>query len=200
MSDLITIEEYKAFAGKTKTDDDARLTVIIPAVSNVIKAYLGTTWPEDPTAPIVEYIYMDYDTNVIYTKYWPIREIISVEETSRTTWDSTIHVPLTSNYDYYLINDSIVRAPTSPYGFSTWPVSPGVVKVTYLAGTLDAYGVPVDTPQDIKLAAMELTSYYLKQEYIQNRSMMGTTLSTYVDNNTMPNHIARLLANYRTNY
>ncbi len=200
MSNLITIEEYKAFTSKTKTDDDPKLNVIIPAVSNAIKAYLGSTTPEDPTAEIEEYIYLDYETDRFYTKYWPIREIISIEETRVYTYDSTIHVPLTSGADFFLANDAIIRYPTSPYGFAGWPMSPGVIKIVYKAGTLDDNGDPISTPMDIKLAAIELTSYYLKQEYIQNKSIMGSSISTYVDKIGMPPHIARLLENYKSTF
>lgn len=196
MSDLITLQEYKDFVGKTKADDDAQLNVIIPAVSNIIKAYLGNTAPDDPTTPIEEYVYLDYETDKIFTKYWPIRELISVEESNRYTWDSSIHVPLTANSDYYLINDAIVRVPGGTTSFSTWPMAPGVVKITYTAGEVDGLGAGV-IDEAIKLAAIELTTYYLKKEYIQNRSMMGSSLQTYVDTQGMPSHIRRLLDEFK---
>jgi hypothetical protein len=197
MSNLITLEEYKAFAGKTKTDDDAKLNVIIPAVSSLIQAYIGNAGPVDPTATIVENIYLDYATDKIFTKYYPIRELISVTETDRYSTDSSVHIPLTQGADYYLIDDTIIRYPTGPSGFSYWPSSPGIVTVTYKAGSLDDNGDPLPTPSDVKLAAIELTTYYLSKEFIQNRSIMGTSLATYVDKGGMPPHIARLLDNYK---
>jgi hypothetical protein len=197
MNNLITLDEYKTFVGKMKTDDDAKLNVIIPAISNLIQAYIGTSGPLDPLATIMEDIYLDYVTDKIFTKYYPIRELISVSETDRYSTDSSVHIPLTQGADYYLINDTIIRYPTGPCGFSYWPNSPGIVTVTYKAGVLDINGDPVSTPSDIKLAAMQLVSYYLNKEFIQNRSVMGTSLSTYIDKGGMPAHIARLLDNYK---
>ena len=43
MADLITLQQYKDFAGLSGIKEDAKINVIIPAVSQAVKTYCGTT-------------------------------------------------------------------------------------------------------------------------------------------------------------
>lgn len=190
MSDIITLEEYKNYQGLTKTDNDTKITFLIGAVSNLIKAYLGNMFAEDDD-PIEEYISVDYDTDRIYPKYYPIRNVISVSESDRYTTDSTVHVPLQVGTQYFVDGDSIVRIPGS--GFANWPISPSTVKIVYEGGWLGT-----DIPTDIKLAAIELVNYYMNKEFIPNRSLQGATIinagSTVAD---LPAHVRAILDYYK---
>lgn len=197
MADIITLDEYKAFEGKTKTDDDLKIEVIIPAVTNLIQTYLGTTSPEDPTQEITETIVLDYDTDRLYTQYYPIREVTSIIEYGRDINDSTVHLPLTHASDFIVTDDYIIRL-AGVNRYLWWPSAPGYVVVTYTAGKLNTDGTVPTVQSDIKLAAIELVSYYLKKEYIQSRSAGGSTYNTYVDTaEGMPPHIAKLLDGYK---
>ena len=44
MADLITVAEYKTSEGIAGTKDDARLAVIVPQVSDLVKNYCGTSF------------------------------------------------------------------------------------------------------------------------------------------------------------
>ena len=43
MADLVTLQEYKDFAGLQGVQNDARLNTIIDNVSQLVKTYCGTT-------------------------------------------------------------------------------------------------------------------------------------------------------------
>lgn len=188
-NDLITLQEYKDYQQIAQTKDDVKISFTITSVSNLIKAYIGTTINDD--TPITETISLDYDTNVFYTSQWPIREIVSITEWDRYTYDSTVHVPLTGDVDYYQAGDAIYRV-KQPGGFASWSVGPGAVTITYIAG----YD---EVPQDIKLATIELVAYYVKEEFKQSKTIMGTTtVNSYaVKDGTMPSHIRTLLDSYK---
>ena len=44
MADLITLQEYKTAEGITAPKDDARLNVLIPSVSELVKTYCGNSF------------------------------------------------------------------------------------------------------------------------------------------------------------
>ena len=43
MADLITLQQYKTAEGITQPKDDARLNVLIPSVSALVKTYCGNS-------------------------------------------------------------------------------------------------------------------------------------------------------------
>ena len=44
MADLITVQDYKTAEGITQPKDDARLTVLVPSISELVKTYCGNTF------------------------------------------------------------------------------------------------------------------------------------------------------------
>lgn len=190
MSDIITLAEYKAYEGLTKTDQDGKYSLLIAASSNLIKTYLGSIFAPD-VSPIVEYISVDYDTDRIFPKYWPLGNVISVEEPDRYTWDSTVHVPIQVGTEYFVDGDSIVRVPG--HGFANWPISPATVKVTYEGG----YSA-LEIPADLKLACIELVNYYRDKGFLPNRSMQGATIITSgAGVADLPAHVRAILEYYK---
>ena len=191
MTDIITLDEYKQFQGLSKTDSDAKLSLIISSASSIIKAYLGNIFAPNAN-PIVEYISVDYDTNRIYPKYYPINSIVSVEESDRYTTDSTVHVPLQTGTQFYLDDDSIVRVPGS-LGFANWPISPSTVKLTYTAG----YNLTT-APADLQLATIQLVNYYVNTEYVPSRSLQGATIiNPSAGVAELPAHVRTILDTYK---
>jgi hypothetical protein len=190
MTDLITLQEFKNYMGLRKPDDDTKISFLISSVSSLIKAYLGYDLTGNYDTPVVEYASFDYDTNVYFPKLWPIRDVVEITEQDRYTWDSTIHVPLTAESDYYVSGDTIVRVPGTG-GFGYWPQGPNTVKITYRAGY-------EDTPSDVKLAAIELVNYYKEEQFRQSKTIMGSTIiNTLTKADEWPSHIRLLLDNYR---
>ena len=47
MANLVTIQQYKDFAGITGVGQDAKLNVIIPSISQVVKTYCGTSFIDE---------------------------------------------------------------------------------------------------------------------------------------------------------
>lgn len=177
------------YADLTKTDQDVKITFLIGAASSLIKAYIGDIFVSD-TSPIIEYATLDYETNKVFTKYYPINSLVSVEEeVLDVETGSTVHTTITQNTDYYIDNKmSIVRIPEN----TCWPMSPNRVKITYTGGFSLS-----DIPSDIKLATMELVTYYKEKGYLPNRSLQGATII----NNTnptaeLPAHVRAILDEY----
>jgi hypothetical protein len=44
MADLITLQEYKTAEGITQPKEDARLNVLIPSISQLVKTYCGNSF------------------------------------------------------------------------------------------------------------------------------------------------------------
>lgn len=187
MTDLITLDEYKAYVGKSKTDDDGKITFLISSVSALIKAYVGHSIIDNWEEPIVEDIYTPYDANTLYLPAHPVRDIISVEEVTGG-WmgglDSTIHYPLVFNSDYTF---NVSNGYISRVG-GTWNRH---VRVTYRAGF-------AQTPAQVKLAAIELVRYYMDEGWKPNRTMQGANMAGPVaEADGIPKHIAVMLDHYK---
>ena len=55
MADLITLREYKNFAGLTGESENAKINVIIPAISQAVKTYCGTSFVDYYSSAKTEY-------------------------------------------------------------------------------------------------------------------------------------------------
>ena len=102
----------------------------------------------------------------------------------------------TGAYEYALdsATDSILRTLSSGR-YKNWPQGVDAVKVVYTAG----YSA---IPSDLKLAVLDLVTYYLKDEHKQRQSIAGASLqnqgSTSQNNNvSFPDHIKRVLDLYK---
>ncbi len=193
--DLITIEEYKLYNTLSdNTKDDAKISLLITSVSSLIQAYTGLDF--EGGVEVTEVLSVDYDTNTIFLANYPVTAPVVVTESDRYTYDSSIHVPLSYASEYILdaANGSLTRVYT-PGGFANWPLSPGVITVTYTTApytTLDG-----EVPADLKLAAIELVKFYMKEEYRQSKSVQGTSVvNTLAAGTDFPQHIQVILDRY----
>lgn len=199
--DLITLEEYKTYNGlSANPKEDAKNALLISSVSNLIQAYLG--WNVSPDGQsgrqVTEVLSVDYDTNVIYLANYPISGPVTVLESDRYTLDSSIHVPLTHASDY-IVNESdgTLTRIYKPGGFANWPISPGVISVTYTIAPKYSGGVS-GIPADLKLAALEMVDYYKNDGFRENRSIQGTSVQNYVDySGDFPKHVQVILDRYK---
>lgn len=187
MADIITLDEYKTYKGIAKTDQDNKITFLISSVSALIKAYCGQSLVDNWDTPITQTITLPYDSNTIYLDAFPIRDVTLVEEVMGG-WvaglDSTIHYPAQFNADYTL---SVENGRLTRLG-RTWSRT---VKVTYRAGYDEA-------PMQLKLAAIELVSYYMNEDWKPNRVMQGATMAGPTpETNGIPKHIALMLDHYK---
>ena len=114
----------------------------------------------------------------------------------RESYNSAYTTLTTGAYEFSLDTrtDSVLR--TTSAGYKNWPRGVDAVKVVYTAGYSSV-------PSDLKLAVLDLVTYYLKDEHKQRQSIAGASLqnqgSTSQNNNVgFPDHIKRVLDLHKT--
>lgn len=92
----------------------------------------------------------------------------------------------------YVINyqeDRVERINPSTGTTTAFPTAPNAVKITYRGGY-------ATTPADLKVAVMDLLTYYLKNESVP-RKASGSITMEYITDSSFPPHIKRVLDLYR---
>ena len=200
MADLITLQQYKDFAGLTGVTMDARINVIIDSVSELVKNYCGTSFVDDYSSNKTEYFDIhDSETTRVMLDEGPINTVSSVSE--RESQADAYVTLITENsdssgkYEYIVdtMTDSIIR--TNENIDKAFPKGRKAVKVVYTAGYSSC-------PEDLKLAIFDLVKYYLKDERKERMQIAGAMIenptSTSIRNNAgFPDHIKRVLDMYK---
>ena len=200
MADLVTLQQYKDFAGLKSLEHDARINVVIDSVSQLVKSYCGTSLIDYASTNKVEYkTIKDSIVETIILEESPLIQVVSVQE--RTSQAEAYVTLITENSDSsgkyeYVVNDesdSITR--TNSTGNKYWAKGVKSVKITYKAGY-------TSTPQDLRLAVYDLIKYYMKDERKERMSIAGASIenpiSTSLRNNIgFPDHIKRVLDMYK---
>jgi len=193
MADLITLQDYKTAEGITQPKDDARLNVLVPAVSQLIKTYCGNSFVDYYSSAKTETLTINWSTHIIQLTESPVNAITSVQE--RTSYDSAYTTLTTGAYEYHLdtTTDSVFRTLSS--GYKNWATGVAAAKVVYTAG----YSA---VPSDLELAVIDLVTYYLKDEYKLRQSIAGASIqnpgsSGQTNNVGFPDHIKRVLDLYK---
>ena len=194
MANLITLQEYKTAEGISAPKDDARLNVLIPSVSQLVKTYCGNSFVDFFSSNKTETFTLNWGTYIVQLTESPVNAIVSVQE--RNSYSDSYTTLTTGAYEYALdsATDSVLRTLSSGR-YKNWPQGVDAVKVVYTAG----YSA---IPSDLKLAVLDLVTYYLKDEHKQRQSIAGASLqnqgSTSQNNNvSFPDHIKRVLDLYK---
>ena len=194
MTDLVTLVEYKAAEGINTPKSDEQLNFIIPSVSQLVKPYCGNTFVDYYSTNKVDTINVDWDTHIVQLTESPVNTIVSVEE--RDTYEDSYNTLTTAAHEYYFdaVTDSVIRT-TGGSSYKNWRRGPGAVRVTYTAGY-------ASIPTDLRLAVMDLITYYLKDEHKERRSIAGASIqnqasSSQRNNVAFPDHIKRVLDLYK---
>lgn len=185
MPALITLNDYKLYKKLTKTDNDEELTSIVAAVSTLVKTYCGHSFIDYWTTPKVEIFNIKASQHAILLNEWPVKTVSLVEyresfEEAYTTLAST---------EYFV--DPSIDTLFKHSGY--WPEGFGSVKITYTAG----YQF---TPEDVKLAALDLVHHYYKEEYKERKTIGAASIDTGLSKaatTKWPAHIARVLDLYK---
>ena len=193
MADLITLQEYKTAEGITQPKEDARLNVLIPSISQLVKTYCGNSFVDYYSTNKTETFNIEWATHTVQLTESPVNTIVSVEEA--TAYGSTL-TALTIGAQEYALNkstDCILR--TTSAGYKNWPLGIETVKVVYTAG----YSA---VPADLKLAVIDLMTYYFKNEHKERRTMAGASIqnastTSQANNVSFPDHIKRVLDLYK---
>ena len=194
MADLITLEEYKDAENINTTKDDTRLSALIVSVSQLVKTYCANSIIDFYSTNKTETFNIDWNSHIVQLTESPIVSIVSVEE--RDSYQESYTTLTTTAHEYFIDEktDSIIRT-NSGNTYKNWPRGAGAVKVVYKAGY-------ASTPADLKLAVIDLVTYYHKDEHKQRQTIAGASIqnqtSTSQRNNVaFPDHIKRVLDLYK---
>lgn len=200
MANLVTLREYKDFAGLTGVSEDAKLNVIIPSISQAVKTYCGTSIVDYYSTNKVEYF--DITDDMTYQIMVDESPLVSVSEVQERDSQSGTYTTLISEdsdgsgkYDYVIDTERDLIIRTTATGDKMFPRGRKAVKVTYRAGYSS-------TPADLKLACFDLVKYYLKDERKSGMTIAGAQVRNEVstslrDNIDFPDHIKRVLDFYK---
>lgn len=182
MATLITIDDYKEYAGITSIDFDDKLQSIVNRISELVKTYCNRRFIDNYNKatqqfiPIVEYSNFD---GYFYPQEFPLQALIKVEYS--TDMGETYTQLLDCALDHS--KDAIYIPELGREGINMF-------KITYIGGYQK-------TPDDLKLACLDLVDYYYKNESVPRRTTMNNTVE-YITSADMPSHIKRVLDLYRT--
>ena len=200
MANLVTLREYKDFAGLTGVSEDAKLNVIIPSISQAVKTYCGTSIVDHYSSDKVEYFDITDDmTYQIMVDESPLVSVSQVQERDSQSGTYTTLISEDSDgsgkYEYVVDTERDLIIRTTATGDKMFPKGRKAVKVTYRAGY-------ASTPADLKLACFDLVKYYLKDERKASLSIAGAQVRNPVstsirDNIDFPDHIKRILDYYK---
>jgi hypothetical protein len=185
---LITLAEYKAYAGITSPSHDAEITALIPKVSQFVKTYCKRTF--------VDFVddFRQQQTHgghaEILLEEYPVIRVLDVEYSTDYGQNYT---SLTEFADWVLDPESNSLISLAEQG---WAYGVNAYRVKYFAG----YEV---LPDDLKLAAMDLVTYYRKNDMAVHSSKApgtNTVQIEYVTTTSLPSHIRRILDFYRSDF
>lgn len=191
MADLITLREYKDMEGIQNPKDDYNLSQLITSVSQLVKTYCGNTFVDFYSTNKVETFTIDWNTHLVQLTESPVNTIVSVEtRDSVTSSYSTVQTT-----DYYLDSNTDTVFYVTGSSYKNWPRGAGSVRVTYTAGYQNL-------PSDLKLAVIDLITYYYRDEYKERKTLAGATLqnpgsSSQDSSVAFPDHIKRVLDLYK---
>lgn len=185
-TNLVTKQEYKAYASLTNPNHDAEIDSLIPKVSAFVKNYCKRTFNDYVDEVKVEY-FTGPSAEFILAET-PVVQILSFEYSSDYGQNYT---PLTEFVDWVQDGDEIVSVNST--GFARQLRG---YRVSYLAG----YEV---LPDDLKLAVFDLLTYYRRNDAAVHSSKAPSTGAVqieYISSTGLPAHIRRILDLYRADY
>ena len=187
--DLITLSEYKTYAGISSTTQDAAISALIPRVSALVKSVCRRTF--------VDYVF-DYKTDVFsggtnrfILKETPLLQVATVQfsENYGRTYS------LLTEYTDYVVDteNSVIELINVPYIDYQ---RTNAFSITYNAGY-------EDLPADLKLAVLDLIEYYIRNDSaIHSHKAIGSNSVQieYITNTNLPAHIRRILQLHSADY
>lgn len=183
-NNLVTKSEYKAYAGLTSPTQDAQIDSIIPKVSELVKSICNRTFVDYVDDAKVEYY--DGGTNYHVLKEYPVIAITSVEYSA--DYGNT-YTTLTEYTDFAVrkTDDTLI-----PIGATEFPYAINGYRITYTGGY-------TELPSDLKLAVLDLVTYYLRNDMaVHSNKAQGTNTVQieYVTTTNLPAHIKRVFDLY----
>ena len=193
---LITISEYKTYAGIKSSNYDKEIIALIPRVSQLVKNYCGKTFVDYVDEDKVEYFNGGVAKFILAET-----PVVSISSVGYSIDFGQTYTNLVE-YKDWILEDNAVRSlnTVAITGLiSTNRGFPEVIKgykVTYRAG----YD---DVPSDVALAIMDLVTYYRKNDMSVHSTKAPGTNSVqieYISTTSLPAHIKRVLDMYKSDY
>lgn len=185
---LVTKAEYKTYAGISSPNHDAEIDLLIPKVSQLVKTYCRQTLVDYVADPKSEQF--SGGTMSLVLREWPVLQVQAVETSDDfgQTWTT-----LQEFVDWWHEPGSSQINSTQTRGFV---YKPSGYRVTYTAGY-------ETVPEDLKLAVMDLVTYYRRNDgSVHSNKAPGTNSVQieYISTTTLPAHIRRVLDQYMADY
>ena len=200
MANLVTLQQYKDFAGIKGVGEDAKINVILPAISQAVKTYCGTSFIDFYSTDKTEFFdILDTSTTAVLVDESPLVSVTQVQERENQSSSYVTLITENSNgsgkYEYIVDTALDMIRRTTATGDKAFPKGRKAVKVMYKSGY-------ASTPSDLKLACFDLIKYYLKDERKSGLTIAGATVRNEVstslrENIGFPDHIKRILDFYK---
>ena len=200
MANLVTLQQYKDFAGIKGVGEDAKINVILPAISQAVKTYCGTSFIDFYSSDKTEFFdILDTSTTAVLVDESPLVSVSQVQERENQSSSYVTLITENSNgsgkYEYIVDTALDMVRRTTATGDKAFPKGRKAVKVVYRSGY-------ASTPSDLKLACFDLIKYYLKDERKSGLTIAGATVrnevsTTLRENIGFPDHIKRILDFYK---
>ena len=200
MANLVTLQQYKDFAGLKGVGEDAKINVILPAISQAVKTYCGTSFIDFYSTDKTEFFdILDTSTTAVLVDESPLVSVTQVQERENQSSSYVTLITENSNgsgkYEYIVDTALDMVRRTTATGDKAFPKGRKAVKVVYRSGY-------ASTPSDLKLACFDLIKYYLKDERKSGLTIAGATVrnevsTTLRENIGFPDHIKRILDFYK---
>jgi hypothetical protein len=195
MTDLVKLSDYKEYKGINSSTRDGKFQNLITMVSALVENYCNRKFIDYSVTPKVEWF--DGKTNVAYLKEFPVITVTSVKTSADGGETQTTLMEADSTKAGYFVDleSGIVMTQIAANNFiDSYDTPYRSLEISYTAGyTSDTL------PEDLKLAIMDLVTYYEETESKPTKSLLGGTLDNplpYIAN-SFPPHIRRILDLYR---
>ena len=180
--DLVTVAEYKAYAGISSTTQDIAIGIIIGKVSHLVKNICRRTFLD-----YVDEYKVDVfpgGTGRLLLPETPVLNVARVEFSDNYGKD---YVDLVE-FEDYVVDQQQDAVEIIAYALREYR-RVNAFRVTYTAG-YDSI------PEDLKLAVFDLVGYYIRNDAaIHSHKTIGanTVQIEYITNTSLPAHIKRVL-------
>ena len=187
--DILTLKEYKDYKNITSNTRDTEIISMIGAVNATIPSYCNRSFVDYFATDKVELF--DATQSEYFPKEFPIETVTSMKYSSNE--DGVYDTELTEFTDFVIDkeNSRVVAIKGSYFTTATTCINSG--ELTYKGG-YENY------PEDIVLAAVMLTEYFVSEDYVPRKSLAGASKDSVIIPDLtarMPAHIRRILEHYR---
>lgn len=175
---LITLQDYKDYAGISNPKNDTKLEVIVNYVNAYVPTYCGRDFSATSGNVVTNKVLSNFGNTILS----PEIPIISIQELR-------INGTAVDTADYIFDNDTgLIEVIGTTVQL---PVQPYKVQLDYTHGYSEV-------PADIELACLELVTWMYKREFNKTRRSGGEQADYEVSDSDLPLQVKSILVSYRS--